>query len=116
MSTWEDDPLEDDDEPAPRRLRTTVMRVVVLIAVLALVLPGVLVTWTTQVRTAEYACQIATDYYAPGASASLARFTITDPELLGWNCFAQMYNDEEIFTAHLGLIPGAPRLIPLTDS
>lgn len=116
MSTWEIDPLEDDDDPAPRTRRAVVMRVAVLITILALVLPGILVTWSTQVRTAQYACQIAADYYAPGASQSEARFRITNPDLVGWNCYAVMFNGEEVFTAYLGLIPGAPRLVPLTGS
>ena len=116
MSSWDSEPLEDDDEPAPRRLRSGIMRVVVLVAVIALVLPGVLVTWTTQVRTANYACQIAADYYAPGASHAIARLTFDNPDLIGWNCYAVMFNGEEVFTAHLGLIPGAPRLVPLTGS
>jgi len=92
------------------------MQAVVLVAVAALVLPSLIVTWTTQVRTANYACQIAVAYYAPGATGSTAKFSVSDPSLPGWNCYAEMFNGVEYFVAHLGIIPGAPRLIPLTGS
>lgn len=92
------------------------MQIVVSIAIAALVLPGVLVTWTTQVRTANYACQIAVAYYAPGATSSQARFSLAEPTIAGWNCYAVMFNSQEFFVAHLGIVPGAPRLIPLTGS
>lgn len=109
--------MDEEFEPplySPRR--RGVMRFGVLLAILALVLPGLVVTWATQVRTANYACQIATNYYAPGATSSRATFSVLPLELGGWNCHAVMFDDTEIFVAHLGFIPGAPRLVPLTGS
>ncbi len=109
--------LEDDTEPPLySRRRRGVMRFVVLLAVAALVLPGVFVTWSTQVRTAQYACQIAVNYYAPGATSAKASFDLVAGDLLGWNCYAVMFDGQEVFVAHLGLVPGAPRLVPLTGS
>ena len=107
---------EDSDRPLYSRKRMTVMRAVVIVAILALVLPGLVVTWTTQVSTANYACQIAVEYYAPGATSHRASFEIAPAELFGWNCYAVMFDGQEYFVAHVGLIPGAPRLIPLTGS
>lgn len=109
--------LDDETEPPLySRRRRQVMRFVVLLAIAALVLPGVIVTWSTQVRTADYACQIAVEYYAPGASGSRASFDLFPSELVGWNCHAVMFDGQEFFVAHLGVVPGAPRLIPLTGT
>jgi hypothetical protein len=117
MTMWDDTPDDELDE-RPRRSRTKrrFMQIVVTVAIAALVLPGFLVTWTTQVRTAEYACQIATAYYAPGATGSTARFSLVPEPLTGWNCYAIMFDGSEFFVANLGFIPGAPRLVPLTGS
>jgi hypothetical protein len=108
----EDSSSEQPFKPYRRRL----MQGVVIVAVAALVLPSLIVTWTTQVRTANYACQIAVAYYAPGATSSSAQFSVSDPALIGWNCYAEMFNGSEYFVAHLGIVPGAPRLVPLTGS
>ena len=108
--------FEEDQRPLRSPRRQLWMRIVVSVAIAALVLPGVLITWTTQARTAAYACNIAVAYYAPGATDAYARFDITNPSLIGWNCYAGMFNGEETFVAHLGVIPGAPRLIPLTGA
>lgn len=107
---------EADSRPLHSARRRRFMRVVVSVAIASLVLPGVLVTWATQVRTAGYACQIATAYYAPGATSSRADFHLTPADLVGWNCYAVFFDQSEMFIAHLGVIPGAPRLVPLTGS
>jgi hypothetical protein len=117
MTMWDESAESEDDAALRRRpMRRRFMQFVVTLAIAALVLPGVLVTWTTQVRTAQYACQIATAYYAPGATGSDARFSLVPSSLLGWNCYAVMFDQTEMFVAHLGVIPGAPRLVPLTGS
>jgi hypothetical protein len=117
MTTWDESRPEDEPgAPLHSRVRRRFMQVVVSVAIAALVLPGILVTWSTQVRTAQYSCQIATAYYAPGATGSDARFIFQPTSLAGWNCFAIMFDQSEFFVAHLGLIPGAPRLVPLTGS
>lgn len=117
MTTWEDSWEEEPSEPpVGGRARRRVMQIVVIIALTALVLPGVLVTWVTQTRTANYACEIATDYYAPGASGSVAKFSLTPLSVAGWKCYAVLFDGTEFFVAHLGVIPGAPRLVPLTGT
>jgi hypothetical protein len=105
---------EDDRPFRPRR--RIFMQIVVSVAIAALVLPSIIVTWTTQARTANYACEIAVAYYAPGATASQATFSLDNLALAGWNCYARMFDGQEFFVAHLGVIPGAPRLVPLTGS
>ena len=57
-----DDP---DDRPLHSPARVLGMRIVVSLAIAGLVLPGILITWSTQARTAAYACEIAVAYYAP---------------------------------------------------
>jgi hypothetical protein len=106
----------DEDEPPFRPIRRRVMQIVVSISIAALVLPGIIVTWSTQVRTANYACEIAVAYYAPGASSSRASFSLLNPSLPGWNCRAVMFDGSEKLVAHLGVIPGAPRLVQQTGS
>ena len=108
--------FEESDRPLYSPKRRRFLRIVVSVAILALVLPGIVTTWATQVRTATYACQIATAYYAPGAQSSRASFEVGNPSLLGWNCYAQLADGNDFFVAYLGVIPGAPRLVPLTGS
>jgi hypothetical protein len=116
MSAWEESAEDDQNAPPLHRRRRRLMQVVVTVAIAALVLPSFLTTWSTQVSTAQYSCQIAVAYYAPGASGSTARFSLANPALAGWNCYAVMFDSSEFFVAHLGIIPGAPRLVPLTGS
>lgn len=106
----------DDDEPPFRPVRRRITQIVVSVAIAALVLPGFIVTWATQLRTANYACQIAVDYYAPGASSAQAQFSLLNLSIPGWNCYAVMFDGSEKFVAHLGVIPGAPRLVPQSGS
>ncbi len=75
---------DDNDRPLYSRRRRNTMRFVVLLAIGALVLPGIFITWSTQLRTAQYACQIAVNYYAPGATSSRASFDLLPTELPTW--------------------------------
>lgn len=100
-----------------RSRRTTTIRVVVIVGLLALILPGILVTVYTADRTAQYSCAAYTAYYAPDAVGSVARFDLVGPSI-GWNCYAQFFGGSEIVIATLGLIPGGRPLPtqPLEDS
>ena len=82
------------------------MRVTVLLGVVALVLPGILVTLGTANRTAVRACAIYAAYYAPEAIASDARFELVSDAGMGWNCYVRNFDGSEVPLAHLGLIPG----------
>jgi hypothetical protein len=104
------------ERPLYSRRRRRLLQIVVSLAIIALVLPGVLITWVTQVQTAQYACQIAAAYYAPGAQRSKAAFELGNSDVLGWNCYVEIDGQDDFFIAHLGVIPGAPRLVPLTGS
>ncbi len=106
----------ESERPLYSRKRRRLMQIVVSVAILALVLPGVLITWVTQVQTAQYACNIAAAYYAPGARGVTASFELGNSDVLGWNCYVEIDGQDDFFIAHLGVIPGAPRLVPLTGS
>ncbi|MBX3098472.1 MAG: hypothetical protein KF761_02740 [Salinibacterium sp.] len=115
---------EYDDEPEPelagyqppgdRPLRsphlTTAMRVIVVIGLVGLLLPGILVTLSTAGRTATVTCSIYTAYYAPEAVSFSARFELFSPAGIGWNCYAVNYGGSEVLVRSLGLIPGGVEL------
>ena len=111
-----------DDEPelagyephGDRPLRSphlvTVMRVVVIIGLVGLLLPGILVTASTASNTAARTCAVYTAYYAPAAVDFSSRFEFFSPAGVGWNCYAIGYDGDELLVRSLGLIPGGVRL------
>ena len=109
--------MEDDEpelagyEPHERPLRgprlRLIMRITVILGLVALVLPGILVTMGTANRTAIRACAIYAAYYAPEAIASDARFDLVSEPGAGWNCYVRNFDGTEVLLTHLGLIPGA---------
>ena len=85
------------------------MRVIVVVSLVALVLPGILGSLAVANRTAQASCAAYTDYYAPMAVASVTRFELFGAAI-GWNCYAQQFGGDEVLVANLGLIPGGARL------
>jgi len=104
----------DDGMPAWER-RRRVLRWIALIALLGMVLPTGLGTWSMARSTAEQSCRLAVDYYADERTPSRVAFELLSPDAVGWMCYAQL-SSGELLVAVLGLIPGAPRLIPRTLS
>lgn len=107
-----------DEQGGPSRFnkRARMMKIVGLIALVSLVLPGVLVTWSTSRATANAACGIAVAYYAPTSSRWEARFDLLPPTNLGWNCYSYTADGIVLRVAHLGIIPGVPVLQPITGT
>lgn len=101
-------------QPHERPLRSArlkfVLRVVVLLGLVALVLPGILITMTTANRTAARTCEIYTSYYAPENDGFSVRFELVSPAGIGWNCYALRFGGDEVLIAALGLIPGGARI------
>lgn len=99
-----------DEKPLRSPHLATIMRVVVVLGLIALVLPGILVTATTADRTANASCASIVSYYAPEARDFTVRFEFFSPAGIGWNCYAIMFGGDERMVEALGLIPGGPGL------
>ena len=98
------------DRPLRSRHLMTVMRVVVVLGLVGLVLPGILVTAGTASNSAQRACSVYVAYYAPEAVDFTTRFELFGPAGVGWNCYAVQYGGDEMLVRSLGLIPGGVRL------
>lgn len=106
------------DKPLHSRHILTVMRVVIVIGLIGLVLPGIIVTIGTANQTATSTCATYVQYYAPEAVGFSARFELVSAAGLGWNCYAEQFGGGEVLVQSLGLIPGGPRLpvVPIEKS
>ncbi len=104
-------PELDEYEPHPQRKprRQWMMRAVVWLAVLALVLPGILVTASTASATAHRSC--AAYVTSLGVPDYDVRFEWFTPAGTGWHCFA-VQGDRETLVWLMGLIPGGPPAQP----
>ncbi|MCU1636415.1 MAG: hypothetical protein JWQ68_1654 [Cryobacterium sp.] len=102
----------DDRRPLRGRRVTIAMRVVVVLGLIALVVPGVLTSMQVAAVTAAHACAGAVARYYPNAERPDSRFDLTGPGGLGWQCYAVDRNEREIFVLPLGIIPAAPRPVP----
>ena len=107
---WDDEPTG----PSGFQKRARMMKIIGIVALVSMVLPGVLVTWTTSRATANAACQIAVNYYAPSAPRWQARFDVVPLTIVGWNCYAYTDDGFVLRVANVGIIPGAPTLRPAT--
>jgi hypothetical protein len=95
-----------DDRPLRHPMTTRVMKVVIVLGIAGLIVPGVVSTLGVQVRTAEAACQILVESSAPGATAAVVRFEVFGAEGPAWYCYARDFAGAELLLASLGLIPG----------
>ncbi|UAJ78397.1 hypothetical protein IT072_14145 [Leifsonia sp. ZF2019] len=113
--TYEEHPELAAYEPidrSPRARRVIVIRVVVVLALGGLLLPGILLTIGMQTSTAEYTCGVYVRHYQPDATGSSARFELVAPAGPGWQCYALNTEGDATFVAPLGLIPSAPHSLP----
>ena len=96
-------------EPIPPRRGprpvVVMMRVVVILAIIGLVLPGILVTATTASRTAENACSVYVAMDAPGSIGQRVAFEMWSPIGPGWNCYSVAFGGHETLVKAFGLIP-----------
>ena len=97
-----------DDRPLPgRKRRLLIMRIIVLLGIIALVLPGIVTTISVGSSTAATACAAWVRHSAPDASGSSARFEIFGPGGIGWECYSVAAFGHDQHVASLGLIPSA---------
>lgn len=111
-----DDRADDADEGlSPWERRRRVMRWVALIALVGMLLPTAVGTYSIARTTAEQSCRLAVDFYADERIPSRVAFELLSAEAVGWTCYA-VTPSGDVLIAVLGLIPGAPRLVPRTLS
>jgi hypothetical protein len=96
------------DRPLRSRRAQTLMRVVVILGLLGLLLPGILITASTAANSAERACEYYVAQTVPGGATSSVRWELGGPEGPGWNCYADRFGGRELYVRGMGLIPVAP--------
>ena len=104
-----------DGKPLRSKRTVLMMRVVVVLALVGLVLPGIVTTFSVAASSAQSACGVWVAYSVAGQSGADARFEVFGPGGIGWECYSDgaFGGDEHI--ASLGLIPGPPRLPLVPD-
>ena len=107
----EPDPFEDDDDgrPMPGHRRRRVLRVVVLIALGALLLPLVLSAYGVARSAADRACSVYVAAYDTDAAGFRSSFDLFAPGGAGWECFAISEHGSERLLGNLGLMPTLPQ-------
>jgi hypothetical protein len=109
----EPDPYgDDDDRPMPGERRRRVLRVIVLIALGALVLPLVLSAYSVAKAAADRACAVYVNAYDADAAGFRTAFDLFAPGGPGWECRAISAGGADTLIAEMGLLPAAPRQFP----
>lgn len=93
-----------------------VMRVLVVLGIVALVLPGIVTTLSVGATTARLACARWVAYAKPDATGSSATFELFGPGGMGWQCYSVGAFGGDVRVASLGLIPNGARLPVPTGS
>ncbi len=88
-----------------RPLTLKIIRVVIVIAVVLLIVPGVIYTVSVQVETAGAACAIVVSSTARDATPD-ARLQLWGGNGPGWYCYARTFSGSEVLLRSLGIIPG----------
>ena len=99
-----------DGRPLRSRRVLLVMRVVVILGLVALVLPGIITTLMVASNSAQESCRRWVSYEDPTATGSNATFEVLGGHGLGWQCYTQGAFGGDRFVASLGLIPGPPKI------
>jgi hypothetical protein len=105
----EPDPYDDGDGPMPGARRRRMLRIAVLVALGALVLPLVLSAYSVAKSAADRVCAVyvaAYDTRATGFRTSFEWFAAGGP---GWECLAVSENGSSRVLGNLGLLPVLPR-------
>jgi hypothetical protein len=99
-----------DGRPLRSKHTVTMMRVVVVLALVGLVLPGIVTTWSVAASSAQSACAVWVAYSVAGDSGADARFELFGPGTIGWECYSDGAFGGDRHIVSLGLIPGPPKL------
>jgi hypothetical protein len=115
MSEYEEPELSGfvphSERPLRSRAYMNLIRVVVVLGLIGLVVPGIVSAVGTANSTATRTCAIYTQYLAPQAVSFDIRFELLGSGDPGWKCYAIAFNGNETLLRSLGLIPG-PAVIP----
>ncbi|MFP7761111.1 hypothetical protein [Marisediminicola sp. LYQ85] len=99
-----------DGRPLRSKNVVRVMRVVVILGIIALVLPGIVTTLSVGSSTAAAACATWVDFETPDATGASARFEFFGPGGPGWQCYSVGAFGGDRLVASLGIIPSGARL------
>jgi hypothetical protein len=110
--THDDDPPElrgyvphEHGRPLRHPATLPVMRVVIVLGILGLVVPGLYATVVLQNRLADAHCAAIVTSTAPGYE-SVPRFEVAGPGGPSWYCYARDFSGHEVLVESLGLFPG----------
>lgn len=98
-----------EEKPLRSSRKIWMLRVVVLLAVLALVLPGFFTVVNVGTSNAERACTYRSALVDPSLQAA-PRFELFGPGFLGWECYAIDRLGDEHHIDSMGLIPVASQI------
>ena len=98
-------PHGDRDRPLRHPATLHVMRVVIVLGIIGLVVPGLYATVVLQNRMADTVCSAVVAADAPG-SVPVPRFEIAGPGGPSWYCYARDFGGHEVLVRSLGLFPG----------
>ena len=96
----------DSARPLRGRRMLLLMRVVVVLGLVALIVPGILTSLSIASATAQRACGQAVARYYPLSEGIDARFELAGAGGFGWQCYAIDQNERQTFVLPLGIIPG----------
>ncbi|KQO07457.1 hypothetical protein ASF06_12660 [Agreia sp. Leaf244] len=113
MSSYSDEPelegyVPHGDRPLRSERMRRAMRIVVIVGLVCLVLPGILTTASFSHATAERACAIIAPYQDPTTQGSSAHFELFGDGGLGWQCYTVGAYGGDRNVAPLGLFPAIP--------
>lgn len=92
------------------------MRVIVVLGIVALVLPGLVTIVSVGNATAQEACRTWVRFELPDADGASAVFELFGPGGVGWQCYSVGAFGGDVRVASLGLIPSGARLPVPSDT
>lgn len=93
------------------------MRVIVIVGIVALLLPGIVTIFSVGGNTADRSCAQWVAFERPDATGFSARFEFFGPGGVGWQCYSVGGFGGDQLVASLGIIPSGARLpIPTIGS
>ena len=95
----------DDERPLRHPAMQHVIRVIVVIGILGLIVPGVVISIMTANNTAQVACDLVVAQKAPDSVSHEPRFELMGVDGPGWYCYASDFDGTETMLQALGLIP-----------